>query len=84
MNWFWGSEGHHRSIAKAISWRATGSVDTFIISYILTGHLKIAGSIAATEIMTKVALYYFHERIWAIIPWGRRDRQAALARYTPR
>ena len=84
MNWFWGLEGHHRSLVKAISWRVTGSIDTFIISYILTGHLKVAGSIAATEIMTKVALYYFHERIWAIVPWGRRDRQAALARYTPR
>ncbi|HEX5509759.1 MAG TPA: DUF2061 domain-containing protein [Pseudolabrys sp.] len=84
MSWFWGSEGHSRSLVKAITWRATGSIDTFIISYVLTGHLKIAGSIAATELMTKITLYYFHERIWAMVPWGRRDKQAAAARYTPR
>jgi len=64
-------EGHHRSLTKAISWRMTGSVDTFVISFILTGQIKVAGSIAGTELMTKIALYYLHERAWALIPWGR-------------
>jgi uncharacterized membrane protein len=72
MNLFRGLEGHNRSLVKAITWRATGSIDTFVISYILTGHLKVAGSIAGTELLTKVVLYYFHERIWAVISWGRR------------
>jgi uncharacterized membrane protein len=72
MNWFWGLEGHHRSLVKAITWRITGSIDTFVISFILTEHLAVAGSIAATELLTKIALYYFHERIWATVPWGRR------------
>lgn len=65
------SERHHRSIAKAISWRATGSVDTFIVSFFVTGRFTIAGSIAAAELLTKVVLYYFHERIWGMIRWGR-------------
>jgi uncharacterized membrane protein len=73
MRWLRGFEGHHRSLAKAITWRITGSVDTFVISYILTGHWKVAGSIAATEVITKIALYYFHERLWALASWGRRD-----------
>ncbi|MGC1465098.1 MAG: DUF2061 domain-containing protein [Pseudolabrys sp.] len=73
MNLFRGLEGHNRSLVKAITWRATGSIDTFVISYILTGHLKVAGSIAGTELLTKVVLYYFHERIWAVISWGRRS-----------
>lgn len=67
-----GREAHCRSLAKAVSWRITGTVDTFIISAIVTGKLTIAGSIAATELLTKILLYYFHERIWAVIPWGHR------------
>jgi uncharacterized membrane protein len=67
-----GREAHERSLAKAVSWRITGTVDTFIISFIVTGKATVAGSIAAVELMTKVGLYYFHERIWALIPWGHR------------
>jgi uncharacterized membrane protein len=70
MGWLRGVEGHHRSLAKAVTWRIGGSVDTFVISYVITGGLALAGSIAATELFTKIALYYFHERVWAIIPWG--------------
>jgi sulfate adenylyltransferase large subunit len=66
------NESHRRSIAKAMSWRTTGSIDTFVVSWFITGNTSIAGSIAFTEIATKIALYYFHERIWALVPWGRR------------
>ncbi len=72
MSWLRGFEAHHRSLAKAISWRMTGSIDTFVISYIITRKFAIAGSIAATELLTKIALYYFHERLWALVSWGRR------------
>jgi sulfate adenylyltransferase large subunit len=65
------SESHVRSIVKAISWRGTGSVDTFLVTFVITGSFKFAGSIAITEILTKIVLYYFHERIWSVIPWGR-------------
>jgi uncharacterized membrane protein len=65
-----GREAHSRSLAKAISWRITGTIDTFVISFIITGHAALAGSIAGTELLTKILLYYFHERIWAVIPWG--------------
>jgi uncharacterized membrane protein len=63
-------ESQARSLAKAVSWRMTGTIDTFVISAIVTGKLTVAGSIAATELFTKVLLYYFHERIWAAISWG--------------
>ncbi|HZC57860.1 MAG TPA: DUF2061 domain-containing protein [Xanthobacteraceae bacterium] len=72
MHWFRGFEAHARSFAKAVSWRTLASIDTFVISLIITGRLVVAGSIAGTEVITKVALYYFHERIWAVIRWGRR------------
>ena len=69
---FGARESHSRSIAKALSWRFTGSLDTFIIGWLITGNSKIAGSIALTEIVTKIALYYGHERVWTLVPWGRR------------
>jgi uncharacterized membrane protein len=64
-------DAHSRSLMKAVSWRATGTVDTFIISFIVTGKVSTAGTIASVEVITKIALYYFHERAWAVIPWGR-------------
>jgi uncharacterized membrane protein len=65
-------EAHRRSFVKAVSWRMTGTLDTFIISLIVTDKAAIAGSIAATELLTKIALYYGHERAWAAVQWGRR------------
>jgi len=66
------TESHARSIAKAASWRITGSLDTFVIAALVTGKPKVAGAVALVEILTKTALYYFHERIWVVIPWGKR------------
>ncbi|MGN6550604.1 MAG: DUF2061 domain-containing protein [Pararhizobium sp.] len=67
-----GGDSHARSIVKAVSWRATGSVDTFVLSWLITGSVKFAGSIASVEVVTKIVLYYCHERVWAVIPFGRR------------
>jgi sulfate adenylyltransferase subunit 1 (EFTu-like GTPase family)/uncharacterized membrane protein len=61
-----------RSIAKAISWRASGSFDTFVLAALITGNAKVASGVALAEIFTKIALYYVHERVWGLIPWGRR------------
>ena len=59
-----------RSLVKAISWRILGSIDTAFWGYVFSGSLKIAGSIAFFEIMTKIILYYFHERAWAHSRFG--------------
>lgn len=65
-------ERHSRSVAKAISWRATGTLDTIIISFLITGgQTKIAISIGFVELFTKVALYYLHERVWNRLSFGR-------------
>jgi len=67
------SERFSRSVAKGISWRIVGSIDTFLIAFLITGHFKAAGGIAAVEVFTKVLLYALHERIWLRVPWGRQD-----------
>jgi sulfate adenylyltransferase subunit 1 (EFTu-like GTPase family) len=65
------TETYARSLAKAISWRATGSLDTFIVTFVITRSPKIAVSVALTEVITKILIYYFHERAWALVPWGK-------------
>lgn len=70
-------DSHPRSIVKAITWRVTGSLDTFLLSWLITGSVTFAGSIASAETLTKIVLYYFHERAWSIVPWG--DKERALA-----
>ncbi|TPG41123.1 DUF2061 domain-containing protein [Sphingomonas koreensis] len=67
---FRGVESHPRSFVKAVSWRALGSIDTFVLSYIYTGSTASAGAIAGTEMFTKIFLFYFHERIWSVVHWG--------------
>ena len=53
-----------KSALKTITWRVLASTDTLIISWVLTGNLKIASSIMSVEIVTKMLLYYGHERVW--------------------
>lgn len=59
-----------RSLAKTFTWRGLASIDTFILGFILTGNMTIAGSLATLEVMTKLILYYLHERAWARVIWG--------------
>ena len=65
------AEKHYRSLVKAVSWRFTGSLDTMIISFLITGRLKWAVTISGVELFTKIFLYYVHERVWNKIPLGR-------------
>ncbi|MCW5909216.1 MAG: DUF2061 domain-containing protein [Chitinophagales bacterium] len=65
------TESHFRSIIKGISWRVVGTIDTIFISFFLTGHVSMAIKIGATEVITKVALYYLHERGWLLFLKGK-------------
>ncbi|MFD0799325.1 DUF2061 domain-containing protein [Maribacter chungangensis] len=65
------SERPIRSVAKAVSWRIIGTLDTLLISYLLTGEVVVAASIASIDFVTKMFLYFFHERIWNKVNWGK-------------
>ena len=69
------ADKHYRSLAKAVSWRATGTVDTVIISFLVTGKVKLALSIGFVELFTKVGLFYAHERVWNKISLGRDKKE---------
>lgn len=61
-----------RSLIKGITWRVTGTLDTMLISYLITGKLDWAITIGGIEIVTKMFLYYIHERIWDRIRFGKK------------
>lgn len=61
----------YRSFVKAVSWRATGTVDTMVIAFLVTGKFKLAISIGFIEVFTKICLFYVHERIWNQLSFGR-------------
>lgn len=65
------SERRRRSLAKGISWRITGTLDTVVIALLITGNPSQAFKIGFTEVVTKVGLYYLHERIWQRVDFGR-------------
>ena len=65
------AERRWRSFAKAVTWRITGSFDTFVLGWLITGRYDIAGGIAGAEMFTKIALFYLHERAWTSLSWGR-------------
>jgi len=53
-----------RHLAKTLTWRVLATTDTFIIAWIITGTVSFAASIATIEVLTKMVLYYWHERAW--------------------
>jgi uncharacterized membrane protein len=60
-----------RSLVKTISWRVVGTLDTIIITWLITRTLTIAFSVGAIELVSKMVLYFFHERVWNGIKWGK-------------
>lgn len=53
-----------RHLAKTISWRFVGTLDTLILAWIISGDFFLGAKISILEVITKMVLYYFHERIW--------------------
>ena len=67
-----------RHIAKTLTWRVIGTLDTWLISYILVYYIgetpekatEAASYIAGLELITKTILYYIHERTWCSLSFG--------------
>lgn len=63
-------ETNKRSIVKALTYRFWQSVNTFSISLVVTGKIDMAATIVSIEVVVKIFIYFFHERIWSKIRWG--------------
>ena len=66
------NEKTSRSLLKSVSWRILGTIDTIIISYLITGTLEFALRIGFVELLTKMGLYFLLERLWNKIKWGKK------------
>tara|TARA_B100001287_G_scaffold124310_1_gene104776 strand:- start:4265 stop:4489 length:225 start_codon:yes stop_codon:yes gene_type:complete len=59
-----------RHIAKTITWRIIGTLDTMVLGWLVSGDAMIGLKVGALELVTKMILYYFHERAWYSSNWG--------------
>lgn len=71
-----------RSFAKTITWRLIATTDTFLLTFFAANYFgedlgmtfsdatSLAATVASLEVVTKIVLYYFHERGWAKLDWG--------------
>lgn len=57
-------KANKRHIAKTITWRAIGTLDTLLLSWFISGDISTGLQIGGLELVTKMILYYFHERLW--------------------
>ncbi len=71
-------EKAYRSIVKSISWRLSGTLYTVGVFYIVTGKVEQALTIGGIEIVLKMFLYYFHERVWNKIKLGRIEENEGI------
>ena len=69
-----------RSLAKAVSWRIIASLTTFLITFVIFRQkisgpyrqiLEASALVLVFDVVIKIAIYYFHERLWTNIRWGR-------------
>lgn len=62
-----------RSFIKSLSYRVFGTLSSFLVVFVLTGKAALSALIAFWETVLKVGIYYWHERIWNKIVWGRKE-----------
>ncbi len=70
-------DAHHRSILKALSWRVFATCTTMLIVFAFTGKAALSMGIGAVEVVSKLILYYLHERIWGVLSVGRKEHPLA-------
>lgn len=75
-------ESNHRSILKTISWRFWATITTAALVLAFTGYLKVALVIGGIEVVLKIILYYFHERAWNKISYGKKEVQPSVIWFT--
>lgn len=71
-----------RHIAKAITWRIVGTIDTIVLSWIISGNPLTGLKIGFAEVATKMLLYYFHERVWFNILFKNTNKRHLLKTIT--
>lgn len=68
-----------RHILKTITWRFIGTLDTIILAWIISGKAEFGLAIGGLELVTKMILYYLHERTWYKIKFGIETKSSEIA-----
>jgi uncharacterized membrane protein len=70
------NDSHTRSIAKAVSWRILGTIATTILVFVFTRKWSLSLAVGSVEFLTKIGLFWLHERIWDRVPLGKIGKSA--------
>ena len=75
-------ESHARSVLKAVSWRIFGTVVTSALVYLFTRRLALSLTVGGLEFLSKIGLFWVHERLWDRLPWGKERSRPAVIWFT--
>ena len=64
-----------RSLLKTLSWRILASTDTFLLTWLVTGSHRAGLTVSLLEVITKMILYYLHERVWLRSNFGTKEKR---------
>ena len=70
-----GHDSKKRHLAKTFSWRFIGTLDTMVLAWVISGNPMTGLKIGAAEVVTKMVLYYLHERTWYKVDFGLPNRR---------
>jgi adenylylsulfate kinase len=73
-------DSHTRSVAKAISWRVLGTIATSLLVFAFTRKWSISLAVGGVEFVSKIGLYWLHERVWDRVPHGKRGNEKSEVR----
>lgn len=73
ITWLTSSKSRH--LAKTITWRVVGTIDTMLLAWLISGNPMIGLKVGLAEVLTKMILYYLHERLWYRINFGLDKRE---------
>ena len=71
-----GDDSKRRHLAKTFSWRFIGTLDTMLLAWFITGNPMTGLKIGMAEVVTKMVLYYLHERAWYKVDYGLDGRRS--------
>ena len=64
-------ETRRRTLVKAIVWNVIGLSVMSLVGLVMTGSVKVGGTIALINTIIGLSTYILYERVWSRINWGR-------------
>ena len=73
---------HTRSVAKALSWRISGTLATMALVFLFTRQLPLSLAVGGVEFFGKIGLFWLHERAWDRLRFGRQEPEPVVVWFT--